>query len=143
MFRYNGDDINDILEYCELNNIRLRILFEYRETTEKRKDLELLKSKFKDFCKEIESKYKIFFYGGNATSTNEKLYDFKTSVEEIGFYSSVTSPFKNSKFDFLRKIDDLWPWLYAKFHNRENMEKNKIKYGDKDIHVLYDFVDLK
>ena len=46
LFRYSSDDINDILEYCELNNIRLRVLFEYRKTTEKRKDLELLKSKF-------------------------------------------------------------------------------------------------
>ena len=123
--------------------MRLRVLFEYRKTTEKRKDLELLKSKFKDFCKEIESKYKILFYGGYITDTNEVLYDFKTNIEEIGFYSSVTSPFKSSKLNFLRRIDDLWPWLYAKNHNKENMEKNMIKYGDKDVHISYDFVDLR
>ena len=103
----------------------------------------MLKSKFKDFCKEIESKYKILFYGGYITDTNEVLYDFKTNIEEIGFYSSVTSPFKSSKLNFLRRIDDLWPWLYAKNHNKENMEKNMIKYGDKDVHISYDFVDLK
>ena len=143
LFRYSSDDINDILEYCELNNIRLRVLFEYRKTTEKRKDLELLKSKFKDFCKEIESKYKILFYGGYITDTNEVLYDFKTDIEEIGFYSSVTSPFKSSKLDFLRRIDDLWPWLYAKNHNKKNMEKNMIKYGNKYVHISYDFVDLR
>lgn len=33
-------------------------------------------------------------------------------------------------------LDDLWPWIYAKFHNKKNIEKHK----DQDVVLLIDFV---
>ena len=33
-------------------------------------------------------------------------------------------------------IDDLWPWIYAKLHNKKNIEK----YKDENICLLIDFV---
>lgn len=33
-------------------------------------------------------------------------------------------------------IDDLYPWLYARFHNKKNLEK----YKDSDIILLLDFI---
>lgn len=34
-------------------------------------------------------------------------------------------------------IDDLWPWIYAKFHNKRTLEK----YKDKDVLLLLDFIN--
>lgn len=35
-------------------------------------------------------------------------------------------------------IDDLWPWIYAKFNNKKNVEK----YKNDDIVLLVDFIGL-
>lgn len=144
IFRYKGDDIYDILDYCNKQNMYVRFLFEYRWSTEKRDDLEELKHKFRQLCFEVQNGYQhITFYGGYITETNEILYDFGTNIQEIGFYSSVTSFFENCNSTFLKKIDDWWPWLYARLHNRKNMKENKIKYDNENIHISYDFVDIQ
>lgn len=36
-------------------------------------------------------------------------------------------------------LDDLWPWIYAKFHNKKNLEK----YKNEDIILLLDFIGTK
>lgn len=33
-------------------------------------------------------------------------------------------------------LDDLWPWIYAKFHNKKNLEQ----YKDSDVILFIDFI---
>lgn len=142
--RYSADNFDEILQYCDDNKMYVRFLFEYRKTTENRDDIELLISKFTVLCKEVEEKYpNVKFYGGFITETGVVLYDFKNEVNEIGFYSSVTSLFGDDDKSWIRYIDDWCPWLYAKLNNKKNMEANAVKYKDQDICIAYDFNDMK
>ena len=39
------------------------------------------------------------------------------------------------------KIDDLWPWLYARLHNKESYKKYSNPY--EDYTVLMDFIEIQ
>lgn len=144
LFRYSAKDFDKILEYCNDNKMYVRFLFEYRATTEKRKDVEELKQKFAELCKEVEEKYpSITFYGGNITGTAEFLYHFKTEVMEFGFYSSVTSLFGENDSSWKRLLDDWCPWIYARLKNKTNMQKNAVKYKGQNVCLSYDFNDIR
>lgn len=144
LFRYCAKDFDKILEYCNDNKMYVRFLFEYRATTEKRKDVEELKQKFAELCKEVEEKYpSITFYGGNITGTAEFLYHFKTEVMEFGFYSSVTSLFGEDDTSWKRLLDDWCPWIYARLKNKTNMQKNAVKYKGQNVCLSYDFNDIR
>lgn len=143
-FRYDASDLCEILDYCNKNKMYVRFLFEYRKTTEERKDLEELIENFKRLCQNVENKYKdIKFYGGYITETEVVIYDFKNKINEIGFYSSVTSLFGKDDISWTRYLDDWWPWLYARLKNKTNMKENATTYKDKDICILYDFNDIQ
>ena len=139
---YNADDICEILDYANENNIYVRVILEVRTYNAKNiKNLDEIKQKFKDFCSHIESKYpNIKFYGGNTLDGWEILYEFKNkpNIKEIGLYSSITSLF-NSENKFLKVIDDLCPWIYAKLKNKKNIDT----YKDTDYTLAIDFINIQ
>lgn len=93
---------------------------------------------FIKFCDEIRETFiHIKFFGGNRKCDWKVLYKFYNDVWLDDRYSSTTSLFK-SKNKWLAKIDDLFPWLYAKLHNKENFEK-----GTTRDCLFVDFVDIR
>ena len=115
----------------------VRVILEYNKEPE---DLEVIESLFKGYCNRLEETFpKIKFFGGNRKWDWKRLYEFRNPDEPLlDQYSSVTSWFK-SKNKFLKIIDDWWPWLYAKFHNKEIIKHYKL-YGPSDKWLFIDFV---
>ena len=84
---------------------------------------------FKNFCYVIQGDFKnIRFWNGRNLYNYETDYDFGDDPTNDGKYSSVCAP---------RIIDDWWPWLYARLHNKRTW----LDECDKDI-LLIDFVDM-
>ena len=139
---YNADDFDEILEYANENGIYLRIMLEIRDYNIKHiKNLDEIKQKFINLCSQIEAKYpNIKFYGGKTLNDWETIYEFnnKPNIKEISLYSSVTSLF-NSKSKFLKIIDDLCPWIYAKLNNKKNINN----YKDNDCTLVVDFINIQ
>lgn len=103
--------------------------------------LVLIKQKFIDFCSQIETKYSnIKFYGGKTVNDWKTIYEFKNKpdIKEVSLYSSVTSLF-NSNSKFLRIIDDLCPWIYARLRNKKNINV----YKDSDCTLVVDFINIQ
>lgn len=71
----------------------------------------------------------IRFWCGRNLYNWEKDYDFGEDPSCDEKYASVCKP---------RLIDDWWPWLYAKLHNRKIRKKGT----DKDI-LLIDYVNIR
>jgi len=99
------------------------------------------KDQFRRFCEEIGDYYDLKFFGGNDRSDwdcKHPVYDFGNPMPDIEHkYSSTTSLFSNGP-KWLRRIDDLWPWLYARLHNKRNIEK-----GTTHDWLMIDFVDIR
>ena len=96
--------------------------------------------KFKEFCKYIQDIYKgLTFVGGRRKYDWELLYDFHTEEPTLDDqYSSTTHPFGSNKNSIFAKIDDFWPWLYARLHNKKTYKKGT----DKDV-LFLDYVNIK
>lgn len=115
------------------------------ESNSPMKDQQLQDEHFKYFCKYIQEKYtNITFFGGRRKYDWEQIYDF--GVEEPTLddkYSSTTEMFGGKHGSLRAKIDDIWPWLYAKTHNKKNiasyMEKD---HAESDI-LFIDFVNIR
>ena len=79
----------------------VRIMLEIRDyNVNKINNLDELKQKFIDFCRQIEAKYpNIKFYGGKTINNWETIYEFKNKpdIKEVGLFSSVTSLFNSDK----------------------------------------------
>ena len=139
---YNADDIYEILSYANENNLYLRVMLEIRDCYVKSiKNLDALKQKFINFCCEIESVYpNVKFYGGKTMNDWKTIYNFKNdlSTKEVSLYSSLTSLFKSDN-KFLRVIDDLCPWIYAKLKNKKNINT----YKDSDCILVVDFINIQ
>lgn len=77
-------------------------------------------------CSDFVSKYpSITFINGRRKFDWKQLYKFEKDPELVQMVSSMTGS----------KYDDWWPWLYAKLHNIENLEK----YKDVD-YLMIDFI---
>lgn len=122
--------------------IYVRIMLEQNHKSE---DQQFQDYKFKELCKGIEEyKYpkltNIIFFGGARKYDEKKLYTFKTESKAPTLdhkYSSATSFFK-SKSRFLAILDDWFPWLYARTHNKKN-----IAAGTKKDCLFIDFVNIR
>jgi len=130
----------EFLEYLNSKNgCYVRVILE--EDTIRKTDRMLDKKEcaFMEFCKKIEEEYPfIHFFGGNRKCDWKVLYDFGTKEPMLDDkYSSTTSLFR-SKNRWLSVLDDLFPWLYARLHNREN-----IAIGTEKDWLFIDFVDIR
>ena len=60
-----------------------------------------------------------------------KLYRFKNKHNPTSISKFASSATKN-------KFDDLWPWLYAKIHNKESLKENR-----NNKYIWLDFVNIQ
>lgn len=109
------------------------------ECNARMKDQDLQDEHFCYFCEDMEQKFKnIIFFGGNRKYDWKKLYNFASQGPSLDDkYSSTTILSGENNYTKLAKLDDLWPWLYAKLNNK----KNKRKGTDKDC-LFIDFVNI-
>ena len=144
--RIGKDDIMTVvhgpIEYCylvrilnvfdTLNNykdVSIRLILDLRIRYAK-KEYENQITFFKLWCYALEDDYpNIKFWCGRTLPTWEQgcIFDYDPSCEER--HGSVTKP---------KWLWGLWPWLYAKLHNKEIIEQS----SDKDI-LLIDYIDIK
>lgn len=126
-YKYSWFDILDDLTYLNSKgDCYLRILHEARN---KKQYTAFSRNVFKEFCYYIETRFEHInmWCGRNLYDWNfDYIFNKEPTCEEN--YSSVKSP---------KLIDDWWPWIYAKTHNKKIVEKGT----DKDI-LLMDFVNL-
>lgn len=131
--------ITQLDEYaaCTNEKVYVRIILEQNR---KSSDQAFQDEQFKQFCKTIQKNYtNLIFVGGRRKYDWELLYDFHTEEPSLDDkYSSTTHPLGGDKNSLLAKIDDLWPWLYARLHNKKNYKKGT----DKDV-LFLDFVNIR
>lgn len=70
------------------------------------------------------------------------IYKFPNEPELIDLYSSTTNIFGGSKEHWTAKLDDLWPWLYAKLRNKKNI-KRYIDIEDTNKVLFIDYVNIR
>ena len=134
-FRYDASDFWEVLDYCnQKKGMYIRVSLEHRKKKEEAPE-DLVK-KFQETCEIMQHSYQdITFFGGRNMGTWTKLYDFGNNPKIRECCSSTTQ-----LISWLPKwIDDWCPWFYAKFKNKENLEKNKDFSGI----VLFDFIEIK
>jgi len=140
-YKFTIYDLKDFLNFLNTKkDCYLRVIY---ENTNSKDILENSKERlFKEFCRNIQDSYKnIVFFGGNRKYDWKQIFKFlaeEKAPKLIDRYSSTTSLFKSNN-RFLRIIDDLWPWLYAKLNNHENYNL----YKESEDCLFMDFVDMK
>ena len=109
------------------------------ESNKPMKDQDLQEEHFCYFCDTIQKECpNITFFGGRRKYDWAKLYEFYTVEPELDDkYSSTTEMFGGKRGSFRAKIDDIWPWLYAKLHNKKNRKKGTTK-----DYLFLDFVNI-
>lgn len=122
LMAYKGDVYKCLTWLNNSNNpIKIRLILEVKRPNSNIESF---------FIKDVERFKELYpnltFYEGRRKCDWEQLVNLPTiNVEQP--VSSVDGP---------NKLNDLWPWLYAKKHNAEN----RIKYKDAE-YVLMDFID--
>lgn len=118
--------------------VRVKLEYNFRP-----KNLEEIKPKFREICKELEETYPgIKFFDGALKNESEVIYQFKNPNLKLSrSYSSVTSLFKSNN-RFLAIIDDWWPWLYAFLKNKENYENFVKNNRDPELWFFCDFIEM-
>ena len=110
------------------------------ESNKPMKDQELQEEHFRYFCEDIQKEYpNITFFGGNRKYDWKEIYHFDTDVQLKDLYSSTTNIFGGPKDHWTAKLDDLWPWLYAKLRNKKNIRNHK----DEDGILFIDYVNIR
>ena len=92
---------------------------------------------FKAICSNLQHIYpNIKFISGRRKYDWKVLYKFNHEEPTMtDLYSSTTNLFCKS---WLRKVDDIWPWLYARLMNKRNLSKD---YPTEFL--MIDFVDIR
>lgn len=145
--RFSADNIDEVLSYAESNNIIVRVLLEVRSYNKGLiGNIDELRSRFKDYCSEIEEKYpSILFFGGQESGSGEKLYTFKSDTGDLAIeelHSSVTSLF-NSNNKFLRMIDDLFPIIYSLIKNEKNIRAYQNNKDKENTYLYVDYIEVQ
>lgn len=93
---------------------------------------------FRALCKAYQDTFQdIVFFGGNDRSDwscQHPVYDFGTPMSDIDEKHASTT----ALFPRFPRLDDLWPWLYARLFNHRN-----IQAGTKHEWLMIDFVDIQ
>lgn len=125
--------LNDILWLSHREDkVYVRVFLEYNR---KPQGEEVIINEFSDLCMYLEHRFEnIRFFGGILKYNGGHVHNFKnTDVPQIeSRFSSTTTWFKSGN-RFLAILDDWWPWLYARFHNKEayaNHDTNKYLFLD-------------
>lgn len=128
-------------DWAKLTNetVYVRLILEMNGPT---KDQEWQESKFKELCKNVDSLNlnNVVVFGGMRKYDWKNIYQFKAGQLDHWLddkYSSTTSFFK-SKSKLLAVLDDWFPWLYAKTHNKKNIKK-----GTEKKCLFIDFVNIQ
>ena len=141
MFSYDASDIYDILNFANNSGLFVRLILENRSYLDRRVNERDMRTKFREFCRKVEIQYpNVHFWCGKDLYTWQTLYEFPINPIDVGYYSSVTSIF-NCKSKILRKLDDWWPWLYARLFNRSNLKK--LSELDNGKIASFDFIDRR
>lgn len=99
---------------------------------------------FKGFCRRLEKDYpNIYFFGGNNRSDwncLSPIYPFKYRMDGAisHKYASATKHYSGQR-SIMGYLDDLYPYLYAKKWNRENIKD----FDNRDRWLMMDFVDIR
>lgn len=114
------------LEYLDSlkDNIYIRVILENNKPNLVQSGL------FRNFCINIEEHYKnIRFFAGNRKCDWKVIYKFK-----------IKDPVIEQKVSSMQgsKINGIWPWLYAKFHNKDTFSNL-----DKNCWTLVDFIEIQ
>lgn len=120
--------IQALKEFSRLKNIYCKVLLEDGFMSKKERDRQT--ELYKDFCKTLEeqdSSLLLHFIGGQRKSDYSTVYSFKG--ESIPLYGVHASMSKN-------KLVHLWPWLYAKKHNKDSY-KQKVEGA-----LMFDFIEI-
>lgn len=121
-------NVNEALEelntLAEGHKVYVRTIL---ESNTRMKDQDLQEEHFRYFCDNIQEEYtNLTFFGGNRKYDWKVVYDFNVQEPTLDDkYSSTTGT----------KIDDLWPWFYAKTHNKKLLKNGT----DKDV-LFIDFI---
>lgn len=127
LIAYKGD-VKKTLEYLNSRKTKVyvRLLLEVGEYAQ---DLEKQEWMFTLSCEEFEKNYpNIKFFCGRRKFDWKEVYKFKFKEPDI---IQKVSSMQGSK------LDDLWPWLYAKLNNRKSLRE--IDKG----WLFLDFVEIK
>lgn len=93
---------------------------------------------FRALCKAYQDTFQdIVFFGGNDRSDwscQHPVYDFGTPMPDIDEKHASTT----ALFPRFPRLDDLWPWLYARLFNHRN-----IQAGTTHEWLMIDFVDIQ
>lgn len=93
---------------------------------------------FRALCKAYQDTFQdIVFFGGNDRSDwscQHPVYDFGTPMPDIDEEHASTT----ALFPRFPRLDDLWPWLYARLFNHRN-----IQAGTTHEWLMIDFVDIQ
>ena len=117
------------LKLIDKRGLYCRVLLEYNKEPD---DVDWICIRFDVLCRRlVEAFPNIKFFGGNCKWRWSKVvHDFgRKPPKFIDAYSSMAD--KN-------KVNDLWPWLWAKHHNKEY----KATFADTDDTLLMDFIEI-
>lgn len=124
IIEYDYDEVLKTLSFlngCE--DCIVRILHESRNKEQYNPD------RFREYCSSLEKSFpKIKFFCGRNLYNWKVTYNFRNYYTVKEYYASVCKP---------QLIDDWWPWLFAKFNN-----KNIPEYIEEEI-LLIDYIQYK
>lgn len=125
---YKGDveeTLGTINSFEEL--IKVRLVLEVNKNT---KHLGIIENLFRFYCERWQQSYKnIEFFAGRRKFDWLQLYDFNT--EEPIIVQKISSMNKS-------KIDNIWPWLYAKLNNKKSIASH-----NKNTWLFLDFIEIQ
>ena len=136
LMEYTAPDscLDSTLTFLSLRpeDIYMRVVLESKHPDEQEQQL------FREFCSMLETTYPdLYFFGGNDRSDwscQHPIYDFGTPMPDIDEQHASTT----ALFSRFPRLDDLWPWLYARLFNHRNIKK-----GTSHDWLMIDFVDIQ
>lgn len=122
LMQYKGENVNDVLTALNAmfsgRGAKVRLVLETKKADPRQEDL------FREFCKKCEDDYEsLEFFEGTRKFDWKVVYAFKTGYDLEQMVGSMQGL-------------SWWPWLYARLHNKKNMEMA----AGKDGIFLFDFI---
>lgn len=126
--QYKGSNLHqDLLWLDNKKDVTIRVSLDVRN---KKSYTQYQIDMFRRYCCDLQSYYQnIKFVGGDNLYNHNNEYNFGNYVSTEELYASVTAP---------KLIDDWFPWLYARLHNKKNVAKGT----DKEV-LMIDFVNIQ